>query len=824
MAGHLVGRMQAVLGLDASGFKRALEEVRGKTNGFSRALIGVSLKIAAGMAGAIGSIGGITSATVAAASEVSRLAQVANASPAVFQKWAAAAGTVGMEQDQLADILKDVNDRVGDFLTTGGGPMADFFQQIAPKVGVTADQFRRLSGPEALQLYVSSLQKAGVNQQQMTFFMEAMASESTRLVPLLQEDGAEMARLGDRAEAVGAVLDDRTVGAMQNTRKALFEIQMSLTGMRNRIATAALPSLQMFADLLARGSGQGGVLTRVITALAGNLDRIVAYAGAVTVGVGTYLVGAFVAARVASLALSLSLSRLKAGLLASGFGLALVLAGELALRFFRLVQASGSLGAALALLREIGAEALGRIGLAGQGLLSGLKAVWLGIEAAGLAALTGVMSGAVTVTNRYIGLWRGAFAAIKALWGELPAVLGSLAYSAANAILGGIEALLNGTVERINSFIGSVNDKIPEGLKQRFSIGLVGKVELGGIANPHAGALAQAGAAAKGAFLDGFNTDTIPGLDTSGITGVADAARDAAGNAQLAAGAMGALATAPLASWEKLKTAMAGGQDAVEATTGAADTLGTAFRTAGTAGAAAGSQAAGGAAKVLKGLKDQLAELRATAGLTDAQTLAWQKLQEAGVAATSATGQQIAGLAEAITRMQQLKSATDSVREAGRNAFASLVTGAQSFTSVLSNLLASAATFFANKAFDSLWSAASGSSLTSGIGSLFKALVGAHANGTSNFAGGWTTVNERGGEILNLPSGTQIIPNDISKRMADGAARQGAGQTAIHVEASPYFDVRVAQTSGQVSGAYAKRSARSLDRASRSYNARGTTV
>lgn len=44
-----------------------------------------------------------------------------------------------------------------------------------------------------------------------------------------------------------------------------------------------------------------------------------------------------------------------------------------------------------------------------------------------------------------------------------------------------------------------------------------------------------------------------------------------------------------------------------------------------------------------------------------------------------------------------------------------------------------------------------------------------HATGTGYFAGGATRVNEGGrGEIMNLPSGTQIIPHDVSKK-AGGA-------------------------------------------------------
>lgn len=42
------------------------------------------------------------------------------------------------------------------------------------------------------------------------------------------------------------------------------------------------------------------------------------------------------------------------------------------------------------------------------------------------------------------------------------------------------------------------------------------------------------------------------------------------------------------------------------------------------------------------------------------------------------------------------------------------------------------------------------------------------ATGTPYWRGGMTRVNERGGEIMNLPSGTQIIPHDVSVKAAGG--------------------------------------------------------
>lgn len=45
------------------------------------------------------------------------------------------------------------------------------------------------------------------------------------------------------------------------------------------------------------------------------------------------------------------------------------------------------------------------------------------------------------------------------------------------------------------------------------------------------------------------------------------------------------------------------------------------------------------------------------------------------------------------------------------------------------------------------------------------------ARGTDNFQGGFAVINERGGELVSLPDGTQVIPHDISVQYAREAAR-----------------------------------------------------
>lgn len=150
------------------------------------------------------------------ARELENMAQLAGVGVERFQSLTFAAQEYGVSQEQLADILKDVNDKMGDFVATGAGPLADFFENIAPRVGVTVEQFRRLNSADALGLYVQSLERANVSQAEMTFYMEAIANDATRLAPLLANNADEMKRLEQNARDLGIVLEERTVAGARN--------------------------------------------------------------------------------------------------------------------------------------------------------------------------------------------------------------------------------------------------------------------------------------------------------------------------------------------------------------------------------------------------------------------------------------------------------------------------------------------------------------------------------------------------------------------------------------------------------------------------------
>lgn len=274
-----LGQLTLDMVLKIGGFTGPMDQSGRKLQKWSKDAAKYGKAVGTAFAGAATVVGGAAAAmaysAINNAEELEKLAKVASVSNREFQRFAAGARTVGIEQDKVSDILKDVNDRVGDFLQTGAGPMADFFEKIAPQVGVTAGEFKKLSGPQALGLYVDTLEKAGLNQQEMTFYMEAMAGDTTALLPLLRDGGKGMKGLADEAENLGLILSDTTIEQSKAFKDNLDVLGRVVDSVGADIAADLLPELVNLTDELkdpetvkaakAMASGVVGAFTEIIT-------------------------------------------------------------------------------------------------------------------------------------------------------------------------------------------------------------------------------------------------------------------------------------------------------------------------------------------------------------------------------------------------------------------------------------------------------------------------------------------------------------------------------------------------------------------------------
>ena len=246
--------------------------------------------VAAASAAAVGAVE-ITRRTAAAAKEVDNLSRLVGANTVIFQRNAAAAKSVGIEQDKLADIYKDAQDKVGDFLATGAGPMVDYFEKVAPLIGQTAAEFENLSGPQVLQKYVDGLEAAGVSQSKMTFYLEALASDATLLAPLLVDAGAGFQELGDRAEATGAVLSEIDIAKMGLLQESMDAGREAAQGLTNTIAKQLAPVLMGLADLYAENGASAESMRKGVEKAFGYTIKAAGFVGNAVRGIQVIIKG-----------------------------------------------------------------------------------------------------------------------------------------------------------------------------------------------------------------------------------------------------------------------------------------------------------------------------------------------------------------------------------------------------------------------------------------------------------------------------------------------------------------------------------------------------
>ena len=423
-------------------------------------------------------------------------------------------------------------------------------------------------------------------------------------------DSATLRQASQDITDFGVAVSDQDADQIRTAGDAIDRLGLVWLGLTNQLTVAVAPALETVANALADATRAGGVFQTSIAFLGDQIGEIASIAGAFAAFFAGRFIVALGAAALGVSGFSLSLTVLKGALIRTGIGALIVGAGELVYQFSKLVEGAGGIGAAMGLLADLASEVWDRIGLGVDAVVASLSASWNGITATVADATQGALVAVVGFGNSAAGVFQGAFDAVKAIWGALPSAIGDFAFQAANGLISGVEAMLNGVVTRINNFISGLNAALAmlpdwavgEGGVQ---IGVLDPVTLGRVDNPFAGAATAAGAAAADAFKAAMGKTYLETPDL-GLTTMAGDARDRAAAYSEAAGMLTDAATRPLASWQALQDAMtkAGtdGASVLDAATAAADgttdalnDAGTAANGAGAAGKSAGDATAAGA-------------------------------------------------------------------------------------------------------------------------------------------------------------------------------------------------------------------------------------
>lgn len=197
-----------------------------------------SVAIVQGFSVVQGAVLGLTGTAVGLAASVSSLAQQgremeqmalkAGVSVEVMQELTYATEQYNVSGDQLSDMLKDVQDKLGDFSATGGGEFKDWMDNIAPKVGLTIEKLQQMAGPDALVAIQNAMDATNVSAAEQVFYLESIANDVSVLQPLLQNHGAELQRLTSHYRSLNVALSETDISQLKELDQKLKDISLRL--------------------------------------------------------------------------------------------------------------------------------------------------------------------------------------------------------------------------------------------------------------------------------------------------------------------------------------------------------------------------------------------------------------------------------------------------------------------------------------------------------------------------------------------------------------------------------------------------------------------
>lgn len=231
--------------IDVSGVEQTFNNL---SENISGQMLELGKRIVAGFVStlAIDGLIELTKNTITTASEIQKMSELVGESVEDFQYFAKGAETAGLSLEQFGQMGKDALDRLGE-ARRGEGEMMDFFEKIAPKIGVTIDQFKELSGPEVIQAYYSGLEKANISHAEIITYMEQIVDDGSMLIPLLKDGGAGFKEWGDEAQNAGAIMSKDMVDNLGTVQESLNKLQLQFQGFQAVLINAITPAVTMIA-------------------------------------------------------------------------------------------------------------------------------------------------------------------------------------------------------------------------------------------------------------------------------------------------------------------------------------------------------------------------------------------------------------------------------------------------------------------------------------------------------------------------------------------------------------------------------------------------
>ena len=226
----------------------------------SSELLKASGVIAGAASGVVAATALLVTQQADAARELERMATVSDLSVERIQALSYASEQYNISGDKMADILKDVNDKLGDFSENEGGEFVDFMENIAPKVGITIEQLQELSGPDALIAVKSAMDEANVPMKSQIFYLESIADEASALMPLLADSGQKLSELTQRYDDLNVSMSEYDIEKFKQMDQKLTDIALKFERSFANAVLGASDQIDWFTDKIIVATDYWGTL------------------------------------------------------------------------------------------------------------------------------------------------------------------------------------------------------------------------------------------------------------------------------------------------------------------------------------------------------------------------------------------------------------------------------------------------------------------------------------------------------------------------------------------------------------------------------------
>lgn len=266
---HLASELGGTqLGGIIDSFNERFGSIEGSITKVGAAFAGMAV---GGIAVGIGALSKMAIETAKADAELAVFANRANTTVANFQTLATASEGLGVNQEQLASILADTQEKLGEFTATGGGEAAEFFDALKNNTKMADDQIKAFGktlsgkdGVEAIQIIKNKLDEMGASAQEQRFVFESLGNDLGNLSVIFANGGEILNKYRDALEEAGVIKTKEAIEQSQILAAQTQSVHQRFDGLKSQLAGAMMPVLNSLAQHFLSGSEKGGQLGGII--------------------------------------------------------------------------------------------------------------------------------------------------------------------------------------------------------------------------------------------------------------------------------------------------------------------------------------------------------------------------------------------------------------------------------------------------------------------------------------------------------------------------------------------------------------------------------